>query len=74
MHPDFPYDSTGCRIKLALWDTAGQEGMEVVRQQAYHNTYFIILCFAVDSRAAFEALPTKYGPEISLIHEKSDAR
>ncbi|VDN34303.1 unnamed protein product [Dibothriocephalus latus] len=39
---------------LKLFDTAGQEDFEHLRNLCYHEANVFILCFAVDNRDSFE--------------------
>jgi Ras homolog gene family, member A len=38
----------GCRIEIALWDTAGQEDYDTLRPLSYSNSHVILICYAID--------------------------
>lgn len=44
----------GRRVTLGLWDTAGQEEFDQIRQLAYPGTDLILLCYAVNCRTSLE--------------------
>ena len=39
----------GQHVELALWDTAGQEDFDRLRELSYSNSHVILICFAIDS-------------------------
>lgn len=51
-------------IKMALWDTAGQEDYELLRPLSYPNTDVLLICFAINNRDSFENVTEKWIPEI----------
>jgi len=68
---------------MTLWDTAGQEEYERLRPLSYPNTECFILCFAVNMRASFDNIQSKWLLElrhhcprtpILLVGTKSDLR
>merc|ERR1712154_81143 len=52
------------KIRLDLWDTAGQEEFDRIRPLSYRNANYFILCFAVNSQTSFESITQKWVPEI----------
>jgi Ras family protein A len=52
------------RIKLSLWDTAGQPEYDRIRPMAYHDTDVFLLCFALDRPDSFNRILDKWLPEI----------
>jgi Ras-related C3 botulinum toxin substrate 1 len=72
-------------ISLALWDTADGRGEEWdrLRPLAYQGTDVFLICFSVESPASFEAVRSKWDPEVThhvpgahklLVGTKSDLR
>lgn len=43
----------GARIKLQIWDTAGQEKYKTITQTYYRNSEGVIVVFSVNSRDSF---------------------
>ena len=54
----------GKTIKLALWDTAGQEDYDRVRPLSYPQTDVFLICFSIVSPASFENVRIKWYPEV----------
>ncbi|CAL4159704.1 unnamed protein product [Meganyctiphanes norvegica] len=54
----------GKRVKLALWDTAGQEDYKRLRPLSYPNTDVILMCFSIDSPDSLENISKIWAPEI----------
>ena len=52
------------RIRLSLWDTAGQPEYDRIRPMAYHDTDVFLLCFALDRPDSFNNIHEKWLPEI----------
>ena len=44
------------RVKLQIWDTAGQEKFRTITQSYYRGAMGIILTYAIDERESFEEL------------------
>lgn len=44
----------GVKIKLQIWDTAGQEKYKTITQAYYRNSEGVLVVFAVDSRDSFQ--------------------
>lgn len=60
----------GNQIRLALWDTAGQEDFDRLRHLSYPNTDVILMCFSVESRVSFENVLSKWTPEVKRFCSK----
>eukprot|EP00180_Rhodochaete_pulchella_P002308 Plantae.Rhodophyta-Rhodochaete_pulchella.ctg34921.p1 GENE.Plantae.Rhodophyta-Rhodochaete_pulchella.ctg34921~~Plantae.Rhodophyta-Rhodochaete_pulchella.ctg34921.p1 ORF type:complete len:204 (-),score=36.56 Plantae.Rhodophyta-Rhodochaete_pulchella.ctg34921:337-948(-) len=62
------YDATvevgGRRLKVEIWDTAGQEDYERLRALSYYESDVFILCYSVVSKASFENVLNKWALEI----------
>lgn len=58
------------QIRLALWDTAGQEDFDRLRHISYPNTDVILMCFSVESRVSFENVLSKWTPEVKRFCSK----
>ncbi|CAD8194803.1 unnamed protein product [Paramecium octaurelia] len=59
----------GEQYQLSLWDTAGQEGYEHLRQVCYQGTDIFLVCFSLVSDVSFENALKKWLPEISLYNK-----
>ena len=46
-------DIDGLKIKLQIWDTAGQEKYKTITQNYYRNSHGAIISFSIDSRESF---------------------
>ncbi|XP_047480974.1 ras-related protein ced-10-like [Penaeus chinensis] len=73
----------GRSYAMTLWDTAGQEEYERLRPLSYPGTHVFIVCFALDNRASFENVSSKWLPELKqhcpkapvvLVGTKKDVR
>lgn len=81
---DFRYNTIeidGKKVKLQIWDTAGQEKFHVITAAYYRNTDIAILTYDVTNKKSFEHVPVwinecaKYAKESLrkiLIGNKSD--
>jgi len=54
----------GKPVTLRLYDTAGQEEYDRLRPLSYPGTNIVLLCFSVASRSTFEAISSKWAPEV----------
>ena len=45
-------------IKLALWDTAGQDKYKTITKNYYRNSQGVIIVFGLDSRDSFYSVST----------------
>ncbi|CAL4104631.1 unnamed protein product [Meganyctiphanes norvegica] len=73
----------GRSYNMTLWDTAGQEEYERLRPLSYPGTNVFIVCFALDNRASYENVSSKWLPELKhhcpkapvvLVGTKKDVR
>jgi small GTP-binding protein len=48
----------GVRIKLQIWDTAGQDKYKTITQNYYRNSQGVLIVFALDSRDSFASVRT----------------
>eukprot|EP00483_Globobulimina_turgida_P013500 UN13525 len=52
------------KIRLDLWDTAGQEEFDRIRPLSYRDANYFLICFAVNSQDSFDHITDKWIPEI----------
>lgn len=43
----------GVKIKLQIWDTAGQDKYKTITQNYYRNSQGVLIVFGIDSRESF---------------------
>jgi len=69
----------GVRIKLQIWDTAGQDKYKTITQNYYRNSQGVLVVFSIDSKDSFSSVRTnvdikatgsKISPKLSLIRPK----
>ncbi len=48
----------GVRIKLQIWDTAGQDKYKTITKNYYRNSQGVIVVFAIDDKESFRSLCT----------------
>jgi hypothetical protein len=48
----------GVKIKMQIWDTAGQDKYKTITQNYYRNSQGVLIVFAVDSRDSFRSVST----------------
>jgi small GTP-binding protein len=48
----------GVRIKLQIWDTAGQDKYKTITQNYYRNSDGVLIVFGLDSRESFHSVRT----------------
>ena len=46
-------DIEGAKIKLQIWDTAGQDKYKTITKNYYRNSQGVIIVFGIDSRDSF---------------------
>lgn len=54
----------GKRVKLNLWDTAGQEDYDRLRPLSYPQTDVFVVCFSVDNPSTYDNVDRKWIPEL----------
>lgn len=54
----------GKRVKLNLWDTAGQEDYDRLRPLSYPQTDVFVACYSVDNPSTYENIDKKWMPEL----------
>lgn len=72
----------GVRIKLQIWDTAGQDKYKTITQNYYRNSQGVLIVFSIDSRESFHSVSTppptqqtgsKTSPKPSLSQRRSSS-
>ena len=48
----------GAKIKLQIWDTAGQDKYKTITKNYYRNSQGVIIVFGIDSRDSFYSVST----------------
>lgn len=48
----------GVKIKLQIWDTAGQDKYKTITQNYYRNSQGVLIVFSIDSRESFYSIST----------------
>jgi small GTP-binding protein len=48
----------GVRIKLQIWDTAGQDKYKTITKNYYRNSQGVLVVFAIDDRESFRSVST----------------
>jgi small GTP-binding protein len=46
----------GIKIKLQIWDTAGQDKYKTITQNYYRNSQGVLIVFSIDSRESFHSV------------------
>ena len=46
-------DINGIKIKLQIWDTAGQDKYKTITKNYYRNSQGVLIVFSLDSRDSF---------------------
>lgn len=73
----------GKKVKLALWDTAGQEDYDRLRPLSYPNSDVVIVCYSIDVSQSLRNVVEKWMPEVRyfctdvpviLVGNKKDLR
>lgn len=50
----------GVRIKLQIWDTAGQDKYKTITQNYYRNSDGVLIVFGIDSLESFHSVRTSH--------------
>ncbi|XP_050426092.1 ras-like GTP-binding protein rhoA [Adelges cooleyi] len=70
-------------VRLALWDTAGQEDYDRLRPLSYPGSDVVLICYSVDSPSSLVNVLNRWAPEVSyfcpnvpviLVGNKKDLR
>ena len=59
------------RVRLCLWDTAGQEAYDRLRPLSYPNTDIFLVCFSVDNPASLHNIELKWIHELKIHCKKA---
>lgn len=51
-------DVEGTKIKLQIWDTAGQDKYKTITKNYYRNSQGVLIVYGVDSRDSFYSVST----------------
>ena len=62
----------GVRIKLQIWDTAGQDKYKTITQNYYRNSQGVLVVFSIDSKDSFLSVRTP--KNIKAIGSKTSLR
>ena len=60
----------GKKIRMDLWDTAGQEKYRAIGRHFYKESYIVCLVYDISSHDSFEKLKTIWYPELKEHGEK----
>ena len=50
----------GTKIKLQIWDTAGQDKYKTITKNYYRNSQGVLIVFGIDSRDSFYSVRTVF--------------
>jgi small GTP-binding protein len=64
------YEKEGKKIRLNLWDTAGQEKFRSLGRSFYKDSYIILIVYDICNRASFENIKEIWYPEVTSNSEK----
>lgn len=71
------------RVRLSLWDTAGEEDYDRLRPLSYGQANVVVMCFALDNQDSLTNVESRWQPEIRhflpkvpivLVGNKKDIR
>ena len=60
----------GKKIRLDLWDTAGQEKYRAIGRHFYKESYIVCLVYDITSKSSFENIKKIWYPELKEYGEK----
>ena len=63
-------ERAGTRIRLDLWDTAGQEKYRAIGRHFYKESYIVCLVYDITNKQSFESIKTIWYPELTEYGEK----
>ena len=61
----------GKKIRLDLWDTAGQEKYRAIGRHFYKDSYIVCLVYDITNKESFERIKTVWYPELKEHGEKT---
>lgn len=61
-------------VGLQLWDTAGQESLDLLRKISYSDTQVFFLCFDLSKPATLQNIESLWAPEIKSVMEEENPR
>ena len=64
------HEFNGQKVRLDIWDTAGQEVYKSIGRNFYVNAYIVILVYDITSLQSFENLKNIWYPEVKQYGEK----
>ena len=64
------YENKGRKVRLNIWDTAGQEKFRALGRNFYKDAYIICLVFDLTNKKTFENIKQVWYPEIKKFGEK----
>jgi small GTP-binding protein len=63
-------EKNGQKIRLDLWDTAGQEKYRAIGRHFYKESYIVCLVYDITSKESFENLKTIWYPDLKEYGEE----
>ena len=60
----------GKKIRLDLWDTAGQEKYRAIGRHFYKESYIVCLVYDISNRDSFEKIKSVWYPDLQQFGEK----
>ena len=64
------YEANGKKVRLNIWDTAGQEKFRSIGRNFYKDAYIILMVYDITNKQSFEDLKSVWFPEIQQFGEK----
>jgi len=64
------YERNGKKVRLNIWDTAGQEKFRALGRNFYKDSYIICMVFDISKKQSFKDLKEIWYPEIQQYGEK----
>ncbi len=64
------YEANGKKVRLNIWDTAGQEKFRSIGRNFYKDAYIILMVYDITNKQSFEDLKSVWYPEIQQFGEK----
>eukprot|EP01027_Heterolobosea_sp_BB2_P027811 GEZU01043453.1.p1 GENE.GEZU01043453.1~~GEZU01043453.1.p1 ORF type:complete len:210 (-),score=73.91 GEZU01043453.1:25-654(-) len=58
------------KVKLQIWDTAGQDRYKTFRDTYYRNTNGVMVVYDITSKVTYDAIKNKWIPEIESLAPK----